>query len=104
MRIPESHKDMVYEKPRAIISTINKSEVYSAFCFIQVEDEDIFLEKIEEEQIKHILENERIAIMTIDPSNMGRWLCIQGTIEPKETQDPSFKVKIRKLILFPKEG
>ena len=104
MRIPESHIYIVNEKTRAILSTINKSEAYSAFCFIQVEDEEILLDKIDEEQIKHIQENEIVAIMTVDPSNMGRWFCIQGTIEPKETQDSSFKVKIKKLILFPKKG
>lgn len=98
MKIPESHKEFIAEKTPAVLSTINGTEVVSAFCQIQGNDEDIILIDICMEQIEHIQENEKISVMTIDPSNMDRWLCIQGTIKPKKET----KVNINKIIKFPK--
>ena len=101
MRIPESHIDIIKEKTNAVLSTINKSEVYSAFCFIHEENEEVLLDSLEEEQINHIRENEKVAIMTIDSSNVDRWFCIQGKIKPKE-DDVRFQVNIQRIIKFPK--
>ena len=104
MRISESHIDIMYEKTRAVLSTVNGSEVYSAFCTIKSYDGEILLDTLDEDQINQIKENEKVSIMVIDPTNMGRWLCIQGTIKLKEIQDPRFSVKIKKIIKFPKEN
>ena len=102
MRIPESHIDIIYEKTQAVLSTVNGSNVHSSFCTIKNYDEEIILDTLDEEQINPINQNERVSIMVIDPTNMGRWLCIQGTIKPKEIQNQSYSVKIKKIIKFPK--
>lgn len=102
MRIPESHIDIVNENTLAVLSTINNSEVYSAFCTIKNCNEKIILDTIDEEQINHIKENKRVSILTIDPANMGHWFCIQGTTEFKNNENANYSVKIKKIILFPK--
>ena len=102
MRIPESHIDIIYEKTQAVLSTVNGSNVHSSFCTIKNYDEKIILDSLDEEQINHINQNERVSIMIIDPTNMGRWLCIQGTLKPKEKQEQRFSIKIKKILKFPK--
>lgn len=102
MRIPESHVDIVKERARAVLSTVNDLGVFSAFCFIKNEDEKVLLDIIDVDQIEHIRDNERVSIMAIDPSNVDRWFCIQGTIDTKEIEPTNFNVKINKIILFPK--
>jgi hypothetical protein len=103
LSIPKSHSYIVEKKSRAVLSTITKSEVYSAFCIIQYKEDQIFIDSIEDEQIKHILLNDKVSLLTIDPSNVDRWFSIQGIIFLNEMKDPCFEVKIKKIILFPKE-
>ena len=99
MRVPETHIDIINEKTRAILSTINDSMVFSAFCQIICENDEVLLGSIDEEQIRNIGENEKVSIITIDPSNIGRWFCIQGII--KSNKASRFQVNIKKIIKFP---
>ena len=101
MGIPESHLDILTGKTTAVLSTIIKSDIYSAFCSIRVEKDQIFVEMVEEEQLRHIRGNGKVSILTIDPSNVDRWFCIQGKIKPKE-DDVRFQVNIQRIIKFPK--
>lgn len=100
MRIPESHSDIIKDKTRAILSTLNQnSEVHSAFCFIRKKDDDVFIDMIDDEQKEHINTNNKVSILTIDTNNVARWFCIQGEIISHA--DNSKTVKIKKVIPFP---
>ncbi len=99
MRIPESHSDIIEDKTRAVLSTVNKnSEIHSAFCFIRNIDDDIFIDIIDKEQIRHINTNNKVSILTNDPDNVARWFCIQGEIISNLNKAKT--VKVKKVILF----
>jgi len=101
LRIPESHIDIIKDETDAVLSTICNSEVYSAFCVIQAEDEEISLDRIDAEQINHIMDNEKVSIMVFDPTDIGRWFCIQGTIKLNK-EGSGFRVNPRRILKFPK--
>jgi len=100
--IPESHLDILTGKTTAVLSTIIKSDIYSAFCSIRVEKDQIFVEMVEEEQLRHIRGNGKVSILTIDPSNVDRWFCIQGAIIVNDNVASSHRLSVNKIILFPK--
>jgi hypothetical protein len=106
MRIPESHSDILEKKARSILSTISpNNEISSGFCFIRYKDDQILLHSIEEEQVRHIITNQKISIMVIDPSNVDRWLCIQGlALVSENLKVLRCIVLIENVILFPKES
>jgi general stress protein 26 len=100
MRIPESHSDIIKNKTRAVLSTVDQnSEVHSTFCFIRKIDDDVYIDSIHENQIEHIRTNNKISILTADPTNLDRWICIQGEIISDVNRSKT--VKIKKVILFP---
>ena len=105
MSVPESHSDILEEEARSILSTFGpNNEIFSGFCFIRYEDDQILLSSIDDEQMRYILTNAKVSILIIDPSNVDRWFCIQGTISPINIKESHFQVKIREVIKFPKEG
>ena len=69
---------------------------------MKIDDGQIILDEIDEAQKSHIQLNRKISILTIDPSNIGRWFCIRGIIEPIEADTSNFHVNIIKTVIFPK--
>jgi predicted metal-dependent TIM-barrel fold hydrolase len=94
MGVPESHYDIIEDKTRAVISTVDQnSEVHSAICFIIEIDDDVYIDSINDEQIEHLLTNNRASILTIDPNKVDRWFCIQGEIKSNSNKSKTVKIK-----------
>jgi hypothetical protein len=105
MRIPASHSDIVKEETRVVLSTINQlGEVYTAFCTVRFVDDNLMIYSIDDENIKQIKMNNKISILSIDPLNVDRWFCIQGSLSPFMVKESQFVVKIDKVIIFPKNA
>jgi len=74
MSIPESHSDIIKDEARAVLTTINQnSGILSAFCTIRKVEDDLFIESIDEIQREHIITNNKVSVLSIDPNNAD-WL------------------------------
>jgi len=103
MSVPKSHSNLIANEARSVISTYGpNNELFSGFCFIKNEDDRILLSSIDEKQVQHISRNQRISVMVIDPLNVDRWFCIQGTVSPINVKESHFPVIVSKVIKFPK--
>ena len=100
--IPRTHIDVFDSPVRGVLSAAsNDGWVISGLCQVVLDVNKVHLKELDDEYFKTLEEGAKVSVLVVDPLNVDRWLCIQGTTI-LDLEKSSWYLDILKIIAFPK--